>query len=183
MSSIYESRVTRSWTEFAIKVRSLSISELQLLTRWLIDKVGGERAEIADAVTFEVRGDGDEVELVALVERSSAAPESSLDVVSMREVLEEARVTHGMYVNSSQAKTMLARIWCALSMPMPDERKKGPFETVTLLGVPLLDGPSVGWDCVVVGHRVYLLTEGSTHAIRLPGALRGVSVVSPEGTS
>lgn len=174
MSSIYERQVTKSWTEYTIKVRSLSIGELQLLARWLIDKVGEERAEIANAVTFEVRGDDDEAELVALVERSSAAPESSLDMVSMHEVLEEARVTHGMYVNSSQAKTMLARIWRALPMPMPmpDERNEGPFETVTLLGVPLLDGPSVGWDCVYVGHRIYLLTEGSTHAIRLPGALR-----------
>lgn len=166
MSSIYERPVTRSWTEFSIKVRSLTIGELQLLARWLIDKVGEERAEVANAVRFEVRGDDDEAELVAIVDDQSSSPAAGL--VPMRDVLFFARRAGGMKVAASQASVMMARIMTAVGHWPTMDVVADPGDAIHLLGVLVEPDASVAPDCVRVVEQDYVLTAGSDRAYPMP---------------
>jgi hypothetical protein len=180
MSSIYEKRVTKHWTEFSIKVRSLSIGELQLLTKWLIDNVGDERAEFADAVTFEVRGDGDDAELVASVPGRVREKSPGLPLVSMREIHAHAvEFNFAFRVNFLQGREMVERITHALGVATPGPLKFEPGEDeVQIFGVPIRADSMVAPDCIRVGEQDYVLTRGSMQMIPLSEPLRVSALMS-----
>jgi hypothetical protein len=169
VSNIYERPVTRSWTEFSIKVRSLTIGELQLLARWLINKVGEERAELANAVRFEVRGDDDEAELVAIVEDGSRRHGSFPARVAVTAVLDAARAEGEARVNTVGALIMLDRIKQACGAVASDVR--GSASEAVILGARLRTDQRVPPDCIRVGRTDYILVEGETDALALPGYL------------
>lgn len=170
MSSIYEKSVTKHSTELSIKVRSLSIGELQLLAKWLTDKVGEERAEKCDAVHFEVRGDGDDAELIAIVGAPATLVADSRPLLSVRDLLAIARNEQGgMFVASRLFRVMVARITKALGLSESPHFDEG--DPIQILGVSVRGMDDVTPECIRVGGRDYVLTEGTTRVLPLPGRI------------